>query len=151
MTPDTSREAFEHSLSTCALNNLRKAMRAATQMYDEALAPSGLRSTQFSVLAAIRLRDGVSMSHLAHQLVTDRTTLTRNLKPLEREGLIRITPGRDARTRLIALTDLGRSTLLEAAPMREEAQAKVEAAIGPEKYGALLETLHQVVEIAIRR
>ncbi len=151
MSLETSREVVEQRLATCALNNLRKAMRATTQLYDEALAPSGLRATQFSVLAAIRLRDGVSMSHLAHMLVTDRTTLTRNLRPLEREGLIRVAPGRDARTRLVTLTDLGRAALEDAAPMREEAQARVEAALGGERYAALLDTLQEVVSVAQKR
>ena len=146
-----TREVVEQQLSSCALNNLRKAMRSATQLYDEALAPSGLRSTQFSVLAAIRLRDGVSMSHLAHQLVTDRTTLTRNLRPLEREGLIRITVGRDARTRLITLTELGRAALQDAAPMREVAQDTIESALGPERYAVFLETLQQVVDVSSLR
>lgn len=148
MNYDVPREVIEQRLATCALNNLRKAMRAATQMYDEALAPSGLRSTQFGVLATIRLRDGVSMSHLAHELLTDRTTLTRNLKPLEREGLIRITSGRDARTRLISLTDRGREALHEAAPLRMEAQQKVEAALGETRYAALLDGLLGVIDVA---
>ncbi len=146
-----SREAIEQGQATCALTNLRKAMRSATQMYDEALAPSGLRSTQYSVLAAIRLRDGVSMSHLAHQLVMDRTTLTRNLKPLEREGLIRIAAGRDARTRLIALTDAGREALQEAAPLRMAAQRTVEEALGETRYAALLDGLRGVVQVATER
>lgn len=151
MNDELSREAIEQDLSTCALANLRRAMRVATQMYDEALAPSGLRSTQFSLLATIRLRDGVSMTHLAHQLVMDRTTLTRNLRPLQREGLIRITAGRDARTRLIAMTDFGREALREAAPLRLGAQKKVEAALGETRYAALLDGLKGVLDVASRK
>src|SRR6476619_450183 len=82
----------------CTCKNLRKAARAVTQYYDDALRPSGIRSTQFSLLSAIREFGTVNIGRLAEESVMDRTTLTRNLKLLEEEGLIIVTPG--ARDRL---------------------------------------------------
>ena len=95
----------------CACFNLRKATRVVTQLYDEALKPAGLRSTQFAVLAATRALGPVSVNQLAEWIVMDRTTLTRNLKPLERDGLIAVRAGDDLRVRQVSLTAKGRKTL----------------------------------------
>src|SRR5919106_4818042 len=83
--------------SRCACFNLRKATRAVTQLYDDALRPSGLRCTQFSLLTLLRASGTVAMTELAEDAVMDRTTLARNLDILEREGLVRVRPGEDAR------------------------------------------------------
>ncbi|HEY9847811.1 MAG TPA: MarR family transcriptional regulator, partial [Candidatus Caenarcaniphilales bacterium] len=88
----------------CACFNLRKASRAVTQLYDKVLQPSGLLATQFTLLSAIALTGSVTITRLAQELVMDRTTLARNLKPLERQGLIQIKPGQDQRTRIVTLT-----------------------------------------------
>src|SRR5947209_7151029 len=69
--------------ATCACSNVRKAARAVTQLFDEVLQPSGLRSTQFTLLVAVALMDEAPVTELAGALVMDRTTFTRNLKPLE--------------------------------------------------------------------
>ncbi len=82
---------------TCACLNVRKAARAVTQLYDEVLQPSGLRATQFNLLVAIALAGEAPVTRLADALVMDRTTLTRNLKPLESQGLITIEAGTDRR------------------------------------------------------
>ncbi|MEE8273100.1 MAG: MarR family transcriptional regulator, partial [Alphaproteobacteria bacterium] len=80
--PGKSRDdAREAAICTCF--NLRKAARAVTQLYDAALGPSGLRATQFSLIAALGVRGAPTISQLAKAMVMDRTTLTRNLKPLE--------------------------------------------------------------------
>ena len=93
--------------SSCACLNLRMAARAITRFYDRALQPSGLRATQFNLLCALAADGSATITHLAQQLVMDRTTLSRNLKPLVGMGLIAVEPGEDRRSRVIALTDDG--------------------------------------------
>ena len=83
----------------CTNFNLRKATRAVTHLYDEMLKPSGLRSTQYSLLTVLSLGEAETISNLAHKLVMDRTTLTRNLQPLKSQGWIKRVPGEDRRTR----------------------------------------------------
>jgi DNA-binding transcriptional ArsR family regulator len=75
---------------TCVAGNLRRVSRAAAKVYDDALRPSGLRGTQFNLMTAIILMGPVTISKLAEGLVMDRTTLTRNLGPLQKQGLVDI-------------------------------------------------------------
>src|SRR5829696_8230036 len=89
---------------TCACANLRKAARAVTQLFDEALAPSDLRATQFTLLVTSRLTGESTINELAERMAMDRTTLSRNLKPLVRNGLLEVRPGEDGRTRLVRIT-----------------------------------------------
>ena len=98
-----------NALSNCTCLNLRKAARAVTQTYDKVLRPSGLRSTQFSLLFVIAKLQPVGIKDLAKELVMDRTTLGRNLKVLSDRGLLDIGEGDDRRYRPITLTKDGRS------------------------------------------
>ena len=131
--------------NTCACFNLRKASRRVTQLYDEILQPSGLLATQFTLLVAIALAGSVTITHLAEELVMDRTTLTRNLKPLERQGLIEIAPGQDQRTRVVTLTASGREALVKAIPLWEQAQASVVEGLGQNRWSTLLSNLSDTV------
>src|SRR5271170_6761404 len=109
--------SVEKILSPCHCAVLRKASRHVSQVYDTALAPTGLKTTQFSLLAAIdRGEDALtSMRELAEVMVMDRSTLGRNLRPLEKQTFIRITSNKDdARSRHVQLTHKGRSKLEEA-------------------------------------
>jgi DNA-binding MarR family transcriptional regulator len=117
----------------CACFNLRKATRAVTQYYDQVLEPSGLRITQFSLLAVIRLLGTASITHLAEAAVMDRTTLARNLDVLAREKLIRIRPGSDGRVREVSLTRAARLKLNAAFPLWERAQAQMAERLGAER------------------
>ena len=130
----------------CACFNLRKATRVVTQLYDEALKPAGLRSTQFTVLAATRALGPVSVNELAEWIVMDRTTLTRNLKPLERDGLIAVRPGDDLRVRQVSLTAKGRKTLERAYPMWEGVQARLREQLGDARVDQMLVDLKATVE-----
>lgn len=132
----------------CACGNVRKAARVVTQLYDEALRPSGLRATQLSLLVAIRLRGPVTVKELAQITVTDRTTLTRNLRPLEKQGLIRIGTGKDRRERVLALTERGQKALVHALPLWRKAQGKVLRGLGRKRYGRLLSDLSAMVAVA---
>src|SRR3974390_1338362 len=87
---------------------VRQAARHVTQLYDQHLAASGLRATQFSVLARLRRRGPMSINALAAEMVMDRTTLGRNILPLERDGLIEIKPLlSDRRSKELHLTKRG--------------------------------------------
>src|SRR5258705_3130246 len=101
----------------CNCLALRQAARLATQFYDQHLAPSGLRSTSFSIVARLKRRGPTAINALAAELVVDRTTLGRNILPLERDGLIRIAPSTaDARSRELQLTKKGATRLADAGP-----------------------------------
>lgn len=128
-------------VSRCACFNLRKASRVITQHFDEILKPSGLLTTQFTILMAVAMAKSGTINQLAEILVMDRTTLTRNLKPLEREGLLKSEPGQDQRTRVISLTSNGETALAKALPLWEQAQSTVEGVLGQQRWSALLSLL----------
>jgi len=134
--------------NTCACFNLRKASRAVTQLYDQILQPSGLLTTQFTLVVAISIAGSTTITRLAEDLVMDRTTLTRNLKPLERQGLIEIVPGQDQRTRVVALTAEGREALTKAIPLWEQVQASVVEGLGQNRWSRLLSDLSDTVLLA---
>lgn len=123
-------EAGRYALGSCTCLRIRKAARRITQIYDHALAPSGLGAAQFSLLAHLRWHDGLSIVELAEMMGMDRTTLTRNLKPLEAQGLAAVGPGPDRRSKAVRLTAEGRDALRRAAPLWREAQDRVEATLG---------------------
>ena len=133
--------------NTCTCFNLRKASRAVTQLFDEKLKPSGLLATQFTILVAISVAGNGTMNNLAKGLVMDRTTLTRNLKPLEKQGLIVIQPGEDQRVRVVSLTDEGRAALAKALPLWDEAQAYVVEGLGQQGWKALLSGLSDTTSL----
>ena len=114
----------------CNFVALRQAARKTTQLYDEALAPTGLRVTQYSILSELRRHPGATISELAEMMVMDRATLGHNLRPLERDGLIRIDVGDDRRARVIVLTDAGLVKLQDAKPLWARAQRMFEAELG---------------------
>ncbi len=113
-------------IGDCACYNTRKAARLLAQAYDRALEPSGLKNTQFSALATIfGADDGLTITEMAVRMSVDRTTLTRNLNVLVRNGLVRIDAGADARSKLVALTTTGRKALAVAIPLWEEVQSSI--------------------------
>ena len=128
----------------CTSLNLRKAARTVTQFYDDALRDSGLKSTQFSLLAAASLAGAAPISRLAEEMAMDRTTLTRNLKPLETGGLLRIVAGADRRVRNVTVTPEGQALLEKAAPMWRDAQTRMIDKLGDEPWGELLRQLQGV-------
>lgn len=132
-----TRSAEIQAAQSCACLNLRKAARAITQAYDAAIEPSGMRATQFSLLQAISLADGAPMTRVARILGMDRTTLTRNLAPLERQGWVRSEPGPDRRERTLALTRSGRAALERAKPLWQAAQDRIVGRIGVAQWQAL--------------
>lgn len=132
----------------CTCSRLRRATRALTQLYDDALAPIGLRVTQLSLLRTLQRNGTLRIGELAARNLLDRTALSRNLDPLVARKLVAIVPGRDARTREVALTRQGLALLDAAAPHWERAQREVAKHIGRERldtlYGVLrdMEAMH---------
>ena len=115
---------------SCMGMRVRRAARAVGNFYDLHLKSVGLKGTQFTLLNAIFLNPSITITQLADLLLLNRTTLNRNLKPLERQGLIRISPGEDHRTRILQLTREGRSILQQALPLWLEAQSGVVETLG---------------------
>ena len=116
---------------TCNCLAVRQAARNITQYYDRLLAPAGLRTTQFSILAKLKRWGPLTIKTLARDLVMDRTTLGRNILPLEREGLITVaSPMADRRIKELALTQAGAERLRGAMERWAEAQAGFETAFG---------------------
>lgn len=116
----------------CLCGNARMAARALTSIYDETLRPSGLRSTQLAVLWAVIALPGSTVKSLARTIAMDATTLTRNLRLLQRDQLIEAAEGADRREREIHASARGRRAFARAMPLWEAAQRKVERGAGRE-------------------
>jgi DNA-binding MarR family transcriptional regulator len=126
----------------CTASQLRRAARAISRIHDQTISSCGLRGTQFNVLVALSLFGEVPLLRLADRLGLERTTLTRNLRPLERDGLVRSTPGADQRVRLLSLTVEGRRILEQAMPLWEKAQRRVVGGLGTKRWHDLLDGLN---------
>jgi DNA-binding MarR family transcriptional regulator len=125
----------------CACNNLRRAARAITAVYDSALAPVGLRNSQFGVLRRLQRRGPLDVTQLAAEFELDRSTMGRNLDPLERRGLISLKIGNDQRQRVARLTSAGVAAIKSALPRWRAAQARVEATVAPASIDRLADRL----------
>ncbi len=120
--------------SACTCGSLRKASRRISQFYDAALAPVGIKSTQFSILAEVERGGGdgpLTMCELATAMVMDRSTLGHNLRPLERDDLLSLKlAAADRRKRHVALTKKGKATLQRARRLWRTAEARFEKIFG---------------------
>ena len=130
--------------SPCACSRLRRATRAVTQLYDDALAPIGLRVTQLSLLRTLQRRGTLRIGELADENLLDRTALSRNLDPLAERKLVAIVPGRDARTREVTLTKQGIAAIAAAAPHWEKVQREVAKHVGRDRLDGLYEILRDM-------
>jgi DNA-binding MarR family transcriptional regulator len=135
------------SPTLCNCTALRKAARYVTQLYDQHIAGAGLRATQYTILARLRASGPTTINALAKDLVMDRTTLGRNILPLQRRRLIAVTKGRDdARSKELQLTKSGLARLEAARAGWAVAQAQFEAALGSDRASQLRELLRSVVD-----
>ncbi len=132
----------------CACANIRRTDRVITQFYDEMLAPSGLNAPQFGLLATLAEAAPVTIHRLAQIMDIERTTLTRNLEVLAKQHLVRNEEGEDRRMRLVQLSQEGEQALKRAWPLWQEAQARIEHALGRERLDALLTELSTVRALA---
>ena len=120
----------------CTCFRLRSLSRVVTQIYDHALAPAGLKVTQYSLIAQARRGTGApapSVSELAQALYTDRTTLTRNLRPLQEAGLVELGAGADSRSRAVRVTPRGEAAFQQARALWREAENQVRIKCGAER------------------
>jgi DNA-binding MarR family transcriptional regulator len=139
------------SASPCVCTTVRRADRALTRIYDEALQPSGLLTTQYALLSTLaRVGEPMLHSALAEAQMMSPATLSRNLKPLQRDGLVRIAPGTDRRTRYVELTGAGHEALERARPLWRAVQAQVRETAGAERIETLLAELQSLV-VDLRR
>jgi DNA-binding MarR family transcriptional regulator len=137
-------------LSPCVCNTLRMATRAVTQLYDDALRPSGLRVTQFSMLAAIARLGEANLRQLEEALAIDQTTLTRSLGLLERDGLTERVDNPDRRVKAMRLTAKGRATLAAARPLWSLAQDRVLGELGAKGWADARRRLAHLLDVAVR-
>ena len=133
--------------ANCTCFNLRKAARAVTQAYDEALKSTGLRVTQVQLLWVISEAGPAPITELAKRMVMDRTTLTRNLKPLIEKNLLEVRGSVDQRRRPIALTEDGRALLERARPLWNKVQSRLVQGLGKDGWNDLLRRLNQAVRL----
>jgi DNA-binding MarR family transcriptional regulator len=139
-----STETFP-KLEDCNCLAVRQAARHVTQFYDQFLASVGLRTTQYSILGELKRKGPMTINALAADLVMDRTTLGRNILPLERQGLIAVVRGAsDRRSKELHLTALGHERYSSAVKGWAEAQTRFETAFGG-KRAAELRTLLRAV------
>jgi len=147
MTPAPVRK-----IENCNCFAVRQAARHITQFYDQYLADAGLRTTQYAILASLDHLGPMPISALADAMVMDRTTLGRNIKPLEREGLVAIGEEQsDRRRKVLHVTTDGGKRLRAADKAWGEAQEKFERAFGKTKANTLREMLRAVTDCDLRR
>ena len=132
-------------VANCACLKVRMAARAVTRAYDSALRPVGLRSTQLSILVAIGIDGAISIAALANFLGMERTTLTRNLQPLEKQELISVGSEGWRRSRTLEITGKGRSRLRQAVPLWERAQDTLKQKLGDQAWGGVRQSLDRLI------
>lgn len=129
----------------CNVTALRRAVRRLSQIYDATIAPSGLKSTQRSILAAICRAGSPTMSELADDLVLRPSALSHNIAPLERDGLVTVRPDpRNKRVRLVRLTPKGMEKLKESTVLWRAAQDRFEGAFGADQAAELRSILNAI-------
>ena len=134
---------FTHRVrDNCLSLHVQRAARALARRFDEALRPLGLTQGQFSLLTSLNRPEPPSIGSVSNLLAMDRTTLTANLKPLERRGLVKIAVDKeDRRGRRLSLTAKGKALLAAAAPVWEETHAATERLLTQQSPDALRESL----------
>jgi len=138
-------------LSPCVCNALRMASRVVTQLYDDILRPSGLRVTQFSILATIAGKGEANLRQLEAVLALDQTTLTRSLNLLERDRLIERVSHPDARIKAMRLTAKGQRTLSAARPLWRAAQDTVLRELGTTAWADAERRLARLLHVAVEK
>jgi DNA-binding MarR family transcriptional regulator len=141
----SSEELVPNIDGRCNCLAARKASRYLTALYDQALQAVGLRATQFSILYKLIRSGTMSIGDLAANMAMDRTTLSANLKPLERDQLLVIAPGEDRRVRCVTVTRTGKALFQRALPLWSTVQAEFEDAYGKKHASDLRRSLDAVL------
>jgi DNA-binding MarR family transcriptional regulator len=132
----------------CAAFNFRRTARAVTRLYDDALQPTGLRSTQFAILVAVKKKEPIAIGELGLVLGIDRTTMTRNLRLLKKQGLLTVSKRAEKRQRFVSMTRKGLETLERAVPVWRELQARFVNTMGVEYWRDLRNELERLAGLA---
>src|SRR5580765_5046717 len=135
-------------INECACLKVRIAARALTRFYDDAFRPIGLRATQLSVLVAVAFGEAVSIASLSRLLGMDRSTLTRNLRPLEAKGLVALGPEGHHRSRTLSITSKGEQLVRKALPIWEKTQQKLREELKKPHWTNLHAELDHVIKSA---
>lgn len=136
----------------CACTTLRKATRAVSRVYDDALAAVGMSATQLAILRAIGRagEGGAPLSRLADELVMDKTSLYRGLGPLLRAGWVEVTAAAKGRAKLAHLTIGGQQAIERAAEHWESAQSRIVEAFGVKRWAALHDEIAALADVGVR-
>jgi DNA-binding MarR family transcriptional regulator len=132
----------------CLCSNFRRTSRALTQLYEQALRPHGLRSTQFTILQALSRTGEISQGPLGELLAMDSTSLTRTLAIMVRQGWVAERRGQDRRERWLRLAGEGKTQLNRALPAWDEVQSRLRAQLGEQTWDGLFETTRHVTDVA---
>jgi Transcriptional regulators len=132
-------------LDACACTRVRTASRLITRSYDYLLRDTGLKASQVSVLAGVDVSSEVSISALSKRLLMDRTTLSRNLKPLVAEGLVELGQESWRRSKVVRITPKGRARLGKALPLWEQAQSDLLKRVGRQRWQAISAQLSELI------
>ena len=143
-----SPDELSQVAAQCACGNFRKATRAVTQYFDERLEPTGLRSTQFVILVAVGAMQPTSIARLARELVMDPSTLARNLRPLEAQGLVEKAAREGRRSVSLSLTTLGVQVLIQGFPLWQDAQLRFVQNFGSHTWESMRAQLAQAITAA---
>jgi DNA-binding MarR family transcriptional regulator len=136
-----SKELDMSAVENCVCFNLRRVTRAVTQFYDSEMRRYGIRPTQGSILSSLQARDSWNMAELSDWLRMDRTTLVRNLRPLQRDGLVQISGGGRGNRVELAITAKGRKQIEKLAPAWKSAQSAAVKTLGKKRWSTILSDL----------
>jgi DNA-binding MarR family transcriptional regulator len=136
-----TKELDMSAVENCVCFNLRRAARAVTQFYDSEMRRHGIRPTQGSILASLQAKDGWNMAELSDWLRMDRTTLVRNLRPLQRDGLVKISGGGRGNRVELAITAKGRKQIEKLTPAWKSAQSAMVKTLGEKRWSTILSDL----------
>jgi DNA-binding MarR family transcriptional regulator len=139
-----SKELNMSAVENCVCFNLRWVTRVVTQFYDAEMRRHGIRPTQGTILSSLQAKDSWSMAELSDWLGMDRTTLVRNLRPLQRDGLVQVRGGGRGNLVELAITTKGQKQIEKLAPAWKSAQSAVVKTLGEKRWSALLADLEKV-------
>lgn len=132
----------------CACHKMRAAARRITRRYNDALKPAGIKATQFTILTVVGLNEGATLTELSTRLGMDRTTLSRNLGPLQRQALVQTFDGGHGRARSAKLTTKGVTVMETALPLWREAQRSLKRSLGNDVWERVQTELTEVSQLA---
>ena len=140
-------QEVEDAAKACVCHNLRRTSRAITQFY-KLLGPSGITITQLALLRAISIGNSSTITNISKEMYMDRTTLTRNLDLLEKQGFIQIQSSSDRRKRIVTLTNRGKAQMTKALPLWERAQDSIMEKFGKGNWKEIKMGLNEISHIA---